>query len=232
MASRFVRKVRTASGAVAVQVVTRQGRQVVDVAHVGSAQTDADLELLLQAAEEQLRPGQEALDLGPLERTGRYMGDVADWTGTEPEQPEVHVPTGRPRVVAGGGQVLRTSALVLWEAPAVAYRDPGFGAVEDAAFRALVLARIIEPTSKADTVRVLNEVGVSPPALNTIYRSLQRCQTQDYRGTLAKACLAHSARTSGRAVFIMYDVTTLLCRPRHKHCILRTRPRTSYARSR
>ena len=50
MASRFVRKVRTASGAVAVQVVTRQDRQVVDVDHVGSAHTDAELELLLQAA--------------------------------------------------------------------------------------------------------------------------------------------------------------------------------------
>lgn len=70
VASRFVRKVRTASGAVAVQVITREGRQVVDVVHMGSAHTDAELALLLQAAEERLRPGQEALDLGPLERTG------------------------------------------------------------------------------------------------------------------------------------------------------------------
>lgn len=113
MASRFVRKVRTASGAVAVQVVTRQDRQVVDVDHVGSAHTDAELELLLQAAEERLRPGQEALDLGPLERTGTQMGDVADWTNSQPEQSAVQVLAGRPRVVAGGGQVLGTSALLL-----------------------------------------------------------------------------------------------------------------------
>ncbi len=52
--SRFVRKVRTASGAVAVQIVTRQGRVVERVEHVGSAHTDADLVLLLAAARERL----------------------------------------------------------------------------------------------------------------------------------------------------------------------------------
>ncbi|WP_454294725.1 IS1634 family transposase [Salana multivorans] len=210
MASRYVRKVRTASGAVAVQVVTREGRELVEVDHVGSAHTDGELELLLQAAEERLRPGQEVLDLGPLERVGARMGDVADWTDSQSEsEQEVSAPVGRPRVTAGGGQVVRTSALLLWEVLSGAYSRLGFDAVKDEAFRALVLARIIEPTSKADTVRVLDEVGVAPPGLNTIYRSLQRCQKRDYRNTVAKACLAHSARTSGTAAFIMYDITTL-----------------------
>ena len=44
-----------------------------------------------------------------------------------------------------------------------------------------MLARIIEPTSKADSIRVPQEVGVTAPALNTIYRSLRRCQERDYR---------------------------------------------------
>lgn len=35
VASRYVRKVRTASGAVAVQVVTHEGRELVEVCHVG-----------------------------------------------------------------------------------------------------------------------------------------------------------------------------------------------------
>ena len=39
-----MRKVRTASGAVAVQVVTRRGRQVERIEHVGSAHTDAELQ--------------------------------------------------------------------------------------------------------------------------------------------------------------------------------------------
>jgi hypothetical protein len=51
VASRFVRRVRTSSGAVAVQLVTRQGRQVLGIEHVGSAHTDEELALLLAAAD-------------------------------------------------------------------------------------------------------------------------------------------------------------------------------------
>jgi hypothetical protein len=68
MASRFVRRVRTASGAVAVQIVVKDRGQVVEVDHMGSAHTDAELELLLEVARERLRPGQGMLDLGPLPR--------------------------------------------------------------------------------------------------------------------------------------------------------------------
>jgi hypothetical protein len=57
--SRFVRRVRTASGAVAVQVVVKEHGEVVEVDHVGSAHTDAELALLLTAAADRLQPGQE-----------------------------------------------------------------------------------------------------------------------------------------------------------------------------
>ena len=114
VASRFVRKVRTASGGVAVQVITREGRQVVEVDHVGSAHSDADLDLLLQAAEERLRPGQGTLDLGPLERTRTGVDDVADWTGTDPGELKLESSLGgRPRVVGGraGGVDLGAGAV-------------------------------------------------------------------------------------------------------------------------
>jgi len=55
--SRFVRKVRTSSGAVAVQIVTRRGQRVEQVEHLGSAHTDA--ELALPAAQTLLRRLQE-----------------------------------------------------------------------------------------------------------------------------------------------------------------------------
>ncbi|TDE95079.1 IS1634 family transposase [Occultella glacieicola] len=47
------------------------------------------------------------------------------------------------------------------------------------------------------------------PHLNTLYNSLKRSRERDYRDMLATACLAHSARTTGTAALIMYDVTTL-----------------------
>jgi hypothetical protein len=51
-------------GAVAVQVVTRRGRQVDRIEHVGSAHSDAEFALLLASAHERLSPGQVVLDLG------------------------------------------------------------------------------------------------------------------------------------------------------------------------
>jgi len=209
MVSRFVRKVRTASGAVAVQIITRQGREVVRVEHVGSAHTDAELELLLTAARDRLEAGQQVFDLGVLERVPARIDEVADWTGRAGSETVEAVPLGRRPVVAAGGKVVGTSALVLWRLLEDAYDRLGFDRLNDDVFKSLVLARIIEPTSKADSIRVLGEVGVKAPALNTIYRCLKRCQERDYRSQLASAAMVFSSRTTGTAALVMYDVTTL-----------------------
>ncbi|OLT06867.1 hypothetical protein BJF77_14880 [Kocuria sp. CNJ-770] len=78
MTSRFVRKVRTVSGAVAVQVVIKDGGRLVEVDHVGSAHTDVELALLLDPARERLAPGQGVLELGPLPQRQISTADVAD----------------------------------------------------------------------------------------------------------------------------------------------------------
>ena len=62
MSSIFVRKVRTASGATAVQIVRKDGRSDYTVLdHVGSAHTDAELELLLAEARRRMDAGQMVL---------------------------------------------------------------------------------------------------------------------------------------------------------------------------
>ena len=204
-----MRKVRTASGAVAVQIVTREGRQVVGVDHVGSAHTDAELELLLTAARQRLVPeGQDMLDVGPVERAVTRMADVADWTRTAETLP-VEPSGGRPRPRVAGGRVAGTASLVLWDLLVDTYARLGFDALGDDTFRALVCARIIEPTSKRDTIRVLGDIGVTAPALNTLYRCLRRVTERDYRDRLARACAAHSRTTRGVGGLVLYDVTTL-----------------------
>ncbi len=210
MSSRFVRKVRTASGAVAVQLVSKQAGRVVGVEHVGSAHTDAELGLLLQVAEQRLHSGQDTLDLGPVQQMPAQMDQVPDWT-SRARQPLVGLPkpSGRPELVAGGGRVVATGSLVLWQVLAGGYDRLGFGVLADEAFKQMVLARIVEPTSKADCLRVLSEIGVAAPGLNTIYRSLKRCQDRDYRNVLCRAAVGHSAITRGLAGLVMYDVTTL-----------------------
>lgn len=65
--SPFLRKVTTASGATAVQVVAKEGRRNKILEHLGSAHTEAELAALMKAGRDKINAGQEVLDLG-LER--------------------------------------------------------------------------------------------------------------------------------------------------------------------
>ena len=177
----FVRKVPTASGAQAVQIVHKVGRRVARIDHIGSAHDDAELALLTEIARQRLHEGQGVLDLAPV--TGAQGG-------------------------LSGARVTATSSQVLWDVLCNAWARLGFEECNDEAFKALALARIVEPTSKADTIRVLGEIGVEAPSLRTIFRCLRRSIERDYRDTLAKACVGHSAQ-AGRASLVLYDVTTL-----------------------
>ena len=73
----YVRKVRTASGAVAVQVARKDHGRVVILAHVGSAHTDAELGILLEQARGIVAGGQAALDIEVAARA-QSMADVPD----------------------------------------------------------------------------------------------------------------------------------------------------------
>jgi Transposase DDE domain len=198
----YVRTVKTASGARAVQIVHSQRRGSRDIEHIGSAHTDADLELLKAVARQRLAAGQGELDLrlpdspanqgAALPITSSRMGHLLD-------------------ALSRGYQVL------------------GFGAAtgRDEVFQALVLARIIEPTSKLDSLRVLAEAGMQPPSYRTVKRRLrvyagteqngddagrQQPTPADpaggrWRATLARACAEHVRL--GPATLLLYDVTTL-----------------------
>ena len=177
-----MRKVRTASGATAVQIVRKHRGVRTIVEHIGSAHDDAQLAALVQIAKERITVGQLAFDLDALTPTA---------------------PTGVAPIVTG------SRSRVLWEVLEGAYRRLGFHAVvDDDVFMKLVLARVVEPTSKTDTIRVLDELGVEAPGLRTIWRTLARCVEQDWRGKLATAAYAHATR-HGQLKLVLYDVTTL-----------------------
>jgi hypothetical protein len=74
-------------------------------------------------------------------------------------------------------------------------------------FRQLVLARIIEPTSKLDSLRVLQEAGVTPPSYATVKRRLPVFAGDSWREELAAACAARAGL--GPASLVLYDVSTL-----------------------
>ena len=101
------------------------------------------------------------------------MDEVADWT-SEPGLPPQPGAGGRPAAVAAGGRVAGTPADLLWAVLTSAYVRLGFDVLGDDGFRAMVLARIAEPISKAEVVRVLEEIGAPAVSLRTLFRSLAR----------------------------------------------------------
>ncbi len=164
----FVRRVPGRSGSVKIQLAERRDGRDVVVEHVGTARTEAELAILVARARRRENEGQEVLDL--------------DGVGLEDEG----VPQ-RP------GLITNKRSALLWQVLTEAYARLGFDVIDDEAFAQLVLARIIEPTSKADSVRVLNEIGVTSVSLRTMFRSLQRVQERGYRSQVAGACFQHAS---------------------------------------
>ncbi|EME67286.1 TnpB family transposase [Rhodococcus ruber BKS 20-38] len=177
----YIRKVRTASGATAVQIAVKQGGRRTIVEHVGSAHTDSELAALMQLARGKLHAGQQELDLG--------LGTPGS-------------PGADPSVITAK----RSRWLI--EAVETAWRRPGFDLIDDEAFFQLVLARMVELTSMSDTARVVGEIGLTPVHRNTYINTLKRCTTRDYRDRVATRCFEHAAATGGLSL-VLYDVTTL-----------------------
>lgn len=180
----YVRTVKTASGATAVQIVHSSRRGSRDIEHVGSAHDEAQL----PALKPRPRPGWPA---GRASRTS-----AAGWgpdVGTE----------ARPL------EITASRMGHLWDALSRAYDAIGFDAAAggDEVFRQLVLARIIEPTSKEDSLRVLAETGVASASYRTIKRRLPTYAATEWRAALAGACAQRAAL--GPASLVLYDVTTL-----------------------
>ena len=178
----FIRRSAGRSGATKVQIAERRAGRNVILEHIGTAHDEAELAVLMQIARERIRPGQEALDLG--------LDDAP-------------AGTGRAR-----GVITSKRCALLWDVLTSAYARLGFDVLGDDAFMQLVLARLVEPTSKADSVRVLEEIGVPHVDVRTFFRALDRAVHRDYRGQIAAACFAHAAR-HGDLTLVLYDVTTL-----------------------
>jgi len=176
----YVRTVKTASGATAVQIVHSFHRGSRDIEHIGSAHDDAELELLKAAARQRLAAGQGELDLG--------------------------LDTGAP----GGPLPVTASRMdCLLDALSRGYQVLGFdqAAGGDEVFRDLVLARIIEPVSKLGSLRVLEEAGIAPASYRTVKRRLPAYAEDSWRQQISAACATHAGL--GPASLVLYDVSTL-----------------------
>src|SRR5699024_10313163 len=126
-------------GATAVQLVEYRHGQRRILEHLGSAHDEATLELLEARARQRIEGDQLSFDFDALTgQRGPFPGTVPETIGTRPG--------------------------LLWHVLSSAYDRIFARAVSDEVFKQLVIARIIEPTSKADSVRVLQGLAIDNPA--------------------------------------------------------------------
>lgn len=206
----WVRRVRTASGATAVQIAESVAGRRRIVRHVGSARDEVELGLLVEEAHRLLvDDAQGMLDLGitpavpkttMLPPSLQASAQAGLFPGT--------VPAPVPRQLVPRPRVLKTSSGLLYDALAGVYSSLGFDVVDDVVFRDLVIARVVEPTSLLDVDRVLAEMGRISASLSTRKRTLRRAQAGTYRDQIAEACFTH-ALSVGDVTLVLYDVTTL-----------------------
>jgi hypothetical protein len=176
----YVQTVKTKSGATAVQIVWSSRRGSRNIEHIGSAHDDAELEALKAAAGQRIAAGQLELGLG-LDDPGP----------------------------AGPLPITSSRMGCLLDALDRGYRVLGLdeAAGGDDIFRQLVLARIIEPASKIDSLRVLEEAGEAAPSYATLKRRLPAYAKEEWQQRLSAACAAHARL--GPASLVLYDVSTL-----------------------
>jgi len=171
----FIRKVKTASGATAVQIAYKQKGRIVKIDHIGSAHNAEELKILLALARKRMQANQLEL--------------------FQETKPSLRV------------SIKRSYSGLLWKVLQDEYRKLGFDRLGDEIFEALCIARIVEPTSKLDSLRVLADLGVDPINRNKLYRCLVKAASQDYRRQISHACFEHVQ--AGGLTLVLYDVTSL-----------------------
>jgi len=169
----YIRKVKTTSGATAVQIVQKEQGRIVHIDHIGSAHSKEDLETLLALGRR------------------RLLGD------------QQHLFSESPPLMV---RLRQSVSSLLLEVLTEQYNYLGFNQLEDEIFFYLCVARIVEPTSKLDSIRVLGELGIRRLSKNRLYRCLGQITTRDYRTILVNHCFTHAA---SNITLVLYDVTSL-----------------------
>ncbi len=171
----FIRKVKTKSGATAVQIAHKVAGQLVKLEHLGSAHNPEELQLLISLARKRLQGDQQTLFPNP--------------------QNSLQI------------KLKQSYSTFLFQVLNRQYQQLGFSQLEDFDFTNLCIARIVEPTSKLDSLRVLADLGIKNVGRNQLYRCLQKVVDQNYQKVISQLCFDYIAGQNLN--FVLYDVTTL-----------------------
>jgi hypothetical protein len=171
----FIRKVKTKSGATAVQIIHKNYGRVTRIDHIGSAHNQTELDALVALAKKRLQGNQQS-----------FFPDVNSTITI---------------------QLKQSCSSLLWQILRQQYDQLGFNQLADDVFASMCIARLVEPTSKLDSLRVLADLGAHQFDRNQLYRCLQKVIEKDYRSTISQLCFNYTASRS--LSLLLYDVTTL-----------------------
>lgn len=206
-----------------------------DIQHIGSCSTTAQLEADIEFAKLLLSKWEfEQEQAGKLDRSKRKRPRIHEppkWTPEVAEKLE-HVTEERQLALAGSldtdedvsledgvAQVeneeiqveefeTRPTCDYLIKAINNVLEETGISSIDNWVFTRMVCARVIEPTSKAQSIRVLNEFGFARvPSYNTITRHLTEIAKPEFRAKLGSIAVKAAGISPGSA--LLYDVSTL-----------------------
>ena len=122
----------------------------------------------------------------------------------------------------GSGRTTGTHSRLLYDVLGAVYDWLGFGAVADPVFRDMVIARIVEPTSKLDSRRVLADLGAEAVSYKTIDRHARKVTSSGYRDVIAGKCFDYASDCGALSPAAL----------RRDHAVLRSgNPKTTCVRS-
>nr|WP_238974608.1 IS1634 family transposase [Pelodictyon luteolum] len=182
-----VRKVKTASGATAVQVVRNEGRKRVIIKHVGSAHNERECEVLPARAESYGEAHQR--------QPGMFAGTPAPPSSSLFQNALAHT-----TLISLTRQFSRNTLFAC-------ARKCGLGRLPEL-YLDLALMRIIEPTSKLRTLELLQRYFNVSYLKRTAYRTLSKIlEHQEEIETAAIQTACNDLKEN--FCLVLYDVTTL-----------------------
>jgi hypothetical protein len=177
---KYIHQSKGYKGSTRIRIIMKEGREVKGIEHIGVAHNEAEKRMFLALAREKLKDErQEEL------RFREFEG--------ERESEIIHK---------------KSYSKYLYETISKVYDKLKLNEVGDIIFKQIVIARIIKPSSKLETVEILKKVELEYRVSNSgIWRCLRRAIKEGYREKISDRFIEYIG--IGRATLLLYDVTTL-----------------------
>ena len=189
----FVRKKKNRSGSVSVIVAEKNRGKLKEIATIGIAKSEAEVEPLMDQARRWIAERQER-----IHPTIDFEGRAEAAKQREREEVE--------RVVSSIENVLLNGCELILDH---VFDLVGFNAVDDKVFRQLVHSRLSCPSSKAATVDYLKNHFDEDVDLSRIYRYLDNLNVR-YKDVVQDITVRHTMDILGGHIgVVFYDVTTV-----------------------